>query len=277
MSAPSLRRTGSLSLAITAALLSLLPILWTVSSSFRPATDIFRYLSPLSVRSFVPSQVTLDNYRALLSGPFLQATVNSLLVAVVTVIIGLAICASAAFALSVIDFPGRSWIFGLVVVSFLVPFDAIAIPLASTFRDVGLADSYLALILPGLGNGLAVFLLRQFFLGLPKELVEAAELDGMGWWRILWHIYVPLSRPALVSAGLILFIFQWQAFLWPLLITTSPEKDLAATSLAKLSGQTGVDYGQLFAGTAVITIVPILLLLIFQRQFTQSLANTGGK
>jgi multiple sugar transport system permease protein/putative chitobiose transport system permease protein len=183
----------------------------------------------------------------------------------------------AAFALAVLDFPARSVVFGLMVVSFLVPFDAIAIPLTSIFRDAGLQNTYLALVLPGVGNGFAVFLLRGFFQNVPTDLADAARVDGLGWWGIFLRIYLPLSKPALIGAGLILFVFQWQSYLWPLLIAPDPEYRVAPVAIAQLAGEHGVDFGGIFAGAVVTAGIPLLVLLFFQRYFTESLSSSGLK
>lgn len=255
----------------------LLPLWWIVISAFRPERDIFRYLSPLDPRVLIPDRVTLENFATLFEGQFLRATVNSLVVAGVTVVVGLVICSLAAYALSALQFRGREVVFAIVVVGFLVPFDAVAIPLGETFRDWGLRNTYAALILPGVGNGLAVFAIRQFFLGIPDELREAARVDGAGPLRVLFHIYLPLSRPALIGAGLVLFVFQWQAYLWPLIVVSDVELQVGPVVLAQLQGQAeyGFDPGQIFAGTFVLAVIPVLALLRFQRYFTQSLASSG--
>jgi len=183
----------------------------------------------------------------------------------------------AAFALAALDFPGRSVIFGIVVLSFLVPFEAIAIPLAHTFSDWGLTDSVTALVIPGLGNGLAIFTLRQFFLGIPPSLTEAARMDGANWFGIFLRIYLPLTRPALIGTGLILFLFQWQAYLWPILITTNDRNDVAPVAIAKTFNALSTDYGRVFAETAVLAIIPAVVLLALQRYFVTSVASTGSK
>ena len=264
-------------LALLVAATFALPIVWTLGSALRPSVEIFRYLSPLTLRAIVPAALSLENFAALLAGPFPRAVLNLLIVAGVTVAAGLLVCAMAAFGLSVPRFRLRDALFAVVVVSFLVPFDAIAIPLSELFRTWGLANSYAGLILPGIGNGLAIFLLRQFFLGIPSELREAAVVDGAGWWAIFWGIYLRLSAPALVAAGLILFVFQWQAYLWPLLVVSDPALDVAPVALAKLLGQFDFDFGQVFAGAAIIAAIPVVILLPLQRFFTQSLARSGIK
>jgi putative chitobiose transport system permease protein len=264
-------------LGAVVALLFVLPLWWTVASALRPQSETFESISDVSLWTLIPRSPTLNNLTRLFTGDFGRALFNSALVTMLTLVIGLAISATAAFALAVLDFPGRTAIFGVMVISFLIPFDAIAIPLSSIFRDAGLQNSYAALILPGIGNGFAVFLLRQFFLGIPRELTEAARVDGLGWWRVFWYIYLPLSRPALIGAGLILFVFQWQSYLWPLLIAPDPSMRVAPVAIAQFAGEHGVDFGLVFAGAVMTALVPLLVLLFFQRYFTQSLAATGGK
>ncbi|MDI5938824.1 carbohydrate ABC transporter permease [Micromonospora sp. PTRAS2] len=273
------RRTGrrTLWLVVPVAALAVAPLLWAVVSSLRPGEEIFRYLSPVSVRTVVPSTVSLDNYRAVLESSFTLALLNSVLVTTVSVALGLAVSSLAAFALAMIPFPGRAALFGVMVVSFLVPFEAIAIPLASTFREADLQNTLVGLILPAVGNGLAIFLLRQFFLGIPTSLSEAARMDGLSWFGIYLRIYLPLSRASMVGAGLILFVFQWQSFLWPLLIAPAPAVRVAPVAIADFAQESGVDYGQMFAAATLTAVVPLLVLLFAQRQFASSLASTGER
>jgi putative chitobiose transport system permease protein len=253
------------------------PLLWMLSSSLRSGADIFGHLNELSLGTFLPTQWTLDNFVALVGGSFGRATLNSLFVTAVTVAVGLIVCAMAAFALAALKFRGAGAMFAIVILSFLLPFDAIAIPLAKLFQTWQLQNTYTGLILPGIGNGLAIFVLRQFFLNIPRDLNEAARVDGVGWWGIFWRIYLPLSKPALIGAGFTLFLFQWQAFIWPLLIGTAPDKVLGPIALANLNGQFSVDFGALFAGSLILTVIPMLLLLRYQRHFTESLSTTGGR
>lgn len=271
------RRLALLGAAVALAVLTLLPLWWALASSLRPRSDIFRYLSPLSARSVWPTPFTLDNYLVVLGGEFRWALINSFIVSVSTIVLGLAVCAVAAFALAVLDFPFRRVVFGVVVVSFLIPFESIAIPLAEFVSSLGMQNTYNGLVLPGIGNGMAIFALRQFFLGIPRELGEAARVDGLGWWRILWRIYLPLSKPALIGAGLVLFILQWHAFLWPLLIAPDPAMQVAPVAIAQFAQENDVDYGATFAGAVLTALVPLALLLYFQRYYLQSIAASAGK
>lgn len=264
-------------LAIGVSLLFLLPILWLLASAFRSSTETFASSSPLSWHALWPREFTMDNMTSAIDAGFLTALRNSIVVATITVVAGLMISASAAFALAVIPFRGRTATFSIVVLSFLVPFEAIAIPLSRSFGEWGLTNTLLALILPGLGNGLAVFILRQFFLGVPYSLAEAAHLDGASWFRIFRSIYLPLTKPAMIGAGLILFLFQWQAYLWPILVTSRSELDVAPVAIAKAFGAFTTDYGRVFAQTAILAIIPALVLLAFQRYFVTSIATAGSK
>lgn len=264
-------------LAVMISLAFLAPVLWLLASTFRSATETFGSSSPLSWHVLWPQEWTLDNLRSAVDSGFLTALGNSLVVAAATVALGLLVSSAAAFALAVIPFRGRGAVFTVVVLSFLIPFEAIAIPLSRTVSDWGLANTLIALILPGLGNGLAVFTLRQFFLGIPRSLSEAAHLDGAGWFRIYRSIYLPLTRPALIGAGLILFLFQWQAYLWPILITSTQEMDLAPVAIAKSFGAFSTDYGRVFAETAILAVIPAVILLALQRYFVTSVASTGSK
>ncbi len=272
-----LGRSALTGLAAVVALLFFLPFFWMVGSAFRPGEEIFAFLSPLSPYSLIPKTVTLENFSGLFGGQLGRNVFNSILAAVLTVTFGLVICSTAAFALSVLRFPFRSAVFAVVVVSFMIPFDAIAIPLSDTFRAFGLQNTYAGLVLPAIGDGLAIFVLRQFFLGIPAEMREAARVDGAGWWTIFWRIYAPLSRPALIAAGLMLFLGQWQAFLWPLLIITEPSMQVAPVALSQFVGQFESNFGPMFAGATVVSVIPAVILLSLQPYFVRSVSSQGLK
>lgn len=275
------RRTRTVSMTLFVAVVSLvfvIPFVWIVITSLRPTEEALRYTAPFERRTFIPDSLTLDNYVELVTGPFLRAITNSLLVASASVVVGLVFASTAAYAFATVEFRGRGVLFAVVVFSFMIPFEVLAIPLSSAVRDLDLTNSYITLVLPGIGNGLAVFLLRQFFLGVPKELGEAASIDGASWAGVFWRIYLPLSRPALISAGLMIFLFQWQAYLWPLLVTTDTDHEVGSVALARFFGQSyDADYGLIFAGAAVLAGVPALLLLFFQRHLVETGASSGLK
>lgn len=268
---------GTSVLAIVVGVAFLTPLAWSFVNSLRPGSETFSYLDPLQWQTFFTLTPTLDNYVALLDTDLSRAILNSLLVSLVTVLAGLAVCATAAFGLSAFRFRGQGILFSVVVLTFLIPFDAIAIPLADMFRDWDLQNTFIGLILPGIGNGMAIFLLRTFFLAIPEELVEAARLDGLGWWGVFTRIYLPLSRPSLIGAGLMLFLFQWQAYVWPLLMGTDKDHILGPVALSNLQGQFQVDYGVLFAASMVLVLIPLVIILSLQRYFIQSVTTSGLK
>ena len=279
-SAPASTRSArgvSLVVAIVAAVFAVAPLWWILVSSLRSSRDIFATMSPLSWRTFLPTSATFANYAHIFASPVTRAIGNSLIVTALTAVIGLVISSMAAFALSALRVPGQAAMFTIVVLSFMIPFDAVSVPLANLTQQVNLENSFFALVLPGLGNGLAIFLLRQFFLGIPQELVEAARLDGANSWTIYLRLYLPMSRGALTGAGLILFIFQWQAYIWPLLVVSSPNMSVGAVALGQLFGQYGVDWGQVFAAAVLLTAIPTLIVLGFQRYLAGSFSQGGIK
>lgn len=276
MRRPWLRRFWTVT-AVALAAYSILPLWWMLASAAKPSADIFTGLSPLRPRALLPTSLTLEHFTSLAGTAFPRALGTSLIVVTVSVVFGVGLSALAAYGLAMFRFRGQGVLFALVVISFLVPFDAVALPLSEVFRGWGLDSTYAALILPGVGNGFAVFLLRQFFLGIPRELLEAARVDGMGELRIFAQIVLPMSKPALVSAAQLDFVFQWQSFLWPLLIATDPRMTVAPVALASFAGQFDVDFGQMFAGAVLTVLVPMVVLLFAQRYFTTSIASSGSK
>jgi multiple sugar transport system permease protein/putative chitobiose transport system permease protein len=264
--------------AVVAGLAFVLPAVWILIGSFRPNIEILTTMSPLSWHLIIPSKLTLENYTHLLfDSGFARALLNSFIVCIASVALGLAMSAMAAYALAVYDFPGRNLIFAVIVISFMVPFEAIAIPLAQQFTSWGLGNTTIGLILPGIGNGLAIFNLRQYFMGIPQSYREAAMLDGASEPRILFSLYVRLSGPALTNSALLIFLGQWTAFLWPLLLISNNRLQLAPVALAGTFGEHAADYGQNFAGTIVLTLVPAISMFVLQRFFGRLSIGSGEK
>jgi putative chitobiose transport system permease protein len=278
---PRRRSTSTVVLTAVSVIVGLgfvLPAVWIFIGSFRPNLEILTTMSPLSWHLIIPSELTLENYsRLLFDSGFARALLNSFIVCIASVALGLAMSAMAAYALAVFHFPGRNLIFAVIVISFMVPFEAIAIPLAQQFTDWGLGNTMVGLILPGLGNGLAIFNLRQYFLGIPQSYREAAMLDGASEPRILFSLYARLSGPALTNSALLIFLGQWTAFLWPLLIVSDNSLQLAPVALASTFGEHAADYGQNFAGTIVLTLVPAISIFVLQRFFGRLSIESGEK
>jgi multiple sugar transport system permease protein len=255
-----------------------LPLIWSLASSLRPLDEIFKYTSPFSLKAFFPDQLDLSAYVSIFwDKGFGIAVFNSVFVATATVLGGLIINGLAGFVFAVFQFPGRQLLFFLTVLSFLVPFEAISIPLYNVIKLLGWIDTYYALIIPGLANGVVIFLFRQFFSQIPRELAEAARMDGAGWLRILWQIYLPLSKPVIISAALFIFLFQWESFLWPLICTRSEHLKVIQVALAGFQERYTTLLNELFAASNVATLIPLFVLLPLQHFYIQGVTAAGFK
>jgi multiple sugar transport system permease protein/putative chitobiose transport system permease protein len=254
------------------------PLLWALASSLRPRNEIFEYLMPFSLKALYPTTPTLEAYRVIFFDKgFGRAVFNTGLVAVATVAGGLLVAALAGFAFARLEFPGKRALFGLTVVTFLVPFEAMAIPLYDLIQQFGWVDTYAGLIVPGVANGIAIFLFRQAFAEIPNDLVDAARLDGATWLGILFHIFLPLTKPVIVGASLLLFLFQWESFLWPLIAVRDERYKVVQVALSDFQLQYQTLWEQLFAASIVAAVIPLLLLLPFQRYYVRSVVGTGLK
>ena len=254
------------------------PRCWALPSPLRPVDDVFRYASPFSLKALYPSEPTLAAYREIFAGKgFGRAILNTFLVSAATVAGGIVVAALAGFAFARIEFPGRRVLFVLTVVTFMVPFEGIAIPLYDLMGSLGWIDTYAALIAPGIANGVAIFLFRQFFAEIPQDLVDAARLDGAGWFTVLVQIFLPLSKPVAIGASLLLFLFQWESFLWPLIAVRSEQYKVVQVALGDFQLQFQTLWDQLFAASVIAAAIPLLILLPLQRYYVRSLVGTGIK
>ena len=265
-------------LYLTVGFLFLLPLWWALASSVRPLNDIFKYVSPFSLAALIPDKLTFEAYRSIFFDKgFGTAVFNSLFVALATVLAGLGVNSLAGFAFAVLRFPGRNALFGITVLTFLVPFEAISIPLYTVVRSLGWLDTYMALIVPGVANGIVIFLFRQFFSQVPRELVDAARIDGASWLTIFVRIYLPLSKPVIISAALLIFLFQWEAFLWPLISTRSEGLKVIQVALAGFEERYRTLWNELFAAATLAALIPLLILLPLQRFYVQGVTAGGFK
>ena len=265
-------------LYILIGLFFVLPLWWSLTSSLRPLDEIFKYTLPFSIKALWLDHIDLSAYLTIFGErQFGVAVLNSAFVAGMTVFGGLIINGLAGFVFAVFQFPGRQLLFFITVLSFLVPFEAISIPLYSVIKLFGWIDSYYALIVPALANGVVIFLFRQFFSQIPRELAEAARMDGAGWLRILWNIYLPLSKPVIISAGLLIFLFQWESFLWPLICTRSDHLKVIQVALAGFQQRYTTLWNELFAASNVATLIPLFILLPLQRFYIQGVTAAGFK
>lgn len=257
----------------------LLPYLWMVSSGLKSQRSIFSDVSPISWRTFLPVGGTLENVQALFTERGVgRALFNSLLVAAIQVLGALVVCSMAAYALTRIRFAGRSTVFAIILATFMLPTEALVVPLYSVVSGLGLVDSLAAVALPWVANVFGLFLLRQHFEQVPVQLDEAARLDGAGHIRIFWSVILPNVRTALATLSLVMFLFSWNSFLWPLVVIQSEEKQVVQVSIAQSVAPGELpNWGLTFAGAAVATLPLLILFLLLQRYFVRGLATTGLK
>ena len=262
---------------IMVATVLLLPVYWLLMSSLRPADQIFRHAGTFSLETLVPMQLTFENFRFIFSGSFPRALFNSMFIAVTTVIVGVFVNSLAGFAFAVFEFPLKRALFIIVLLSFMMPFESIVIPLYTLMRGLGWTDTYAALILPEAAGGLVIFLFRQFFAGIPKEIYEAARLDGATWWQIYRRMTMPLSGPTIATASLILFIHQWDAFFWPLVAASRQDLAVVQVAIARNMTLEQANWGALFASASAAVLVAMGPFLFLQRYYIRVVATQADR
>ncbi len=250
---------------------TVVPLLWMVFGSLKTRSEVYSL-------DLLPREPTLDNYRYVFTEvPFLRYMFNSFFVATTVTVLALWFHSMAAYALSRLRFPGRDTLFLLIFSTFLVSLPVILVPLFILVRELNMLDSYAGLIVPAIFNAFGIFLLRQFYLGLPRDLEEAAIIDGAGYWRVYWNIVLPLSRPILSALAVFFFLANWNSFLWPLTITSDPNLRMVQIGIASFQQQYSGSQQYILAASTVVALPTMLLFFIFQRQFVESVKTSGLK
>lgn len=271
------RPTGTVALYTTLIVISLLivlPLVWILLTSFK--TDFNAIDSPLNP---IPHPFTTNAYQTLASGqqPIFRWFLNSLAAALLQTALILVTASAGAYALARLEFRGKRIVFGAIIATLLVPPVIFLIPNYLIVQNLGWLDSIWAITIPGAAGAFGIFFLRQFFVGLPLEIEEAARVDGAGDFRIFWQIILPLSRPALATLAVLSFLNNWNDFLWPVYVLLSPENQTLQPGLAVLQGAYSTHFSIVMAG-AIIASIPVLILFTFaQRQIVESVASTGIK
>ncbi len=259
-------------------LVSVVPLLWALTSSLRPDDEIFRYTTRLSWKTLLPIGGTIQNFREILfEDRFARFFGNSLLVAGATILLGLLVNSLAAFGFARFTFPGQRVLFGFVLVTFMVPFEVIVLPLYLVVRSLGWLDTYRALIIPAVPDAFSIFLIRQFMAKLPRDMFEAGRVDGASWWDLYWRVALPNVKPALITASLLLFLRQWDAFFWSLVATSSLELTVIQVALTKYMTEFVTYWGRLLAGSMLATLPIVAAFFLLQRYFVQSVTSSGIK
>jgi multiple sugar transport system permease protein len=257
----------------------LVPTIWMVSLSFQPNEVLARTTSTTAF-GLIPIPFTLDNYAALFAfGETPRWFLNSVIVAGGMTLGVLAVSTTAGYALARLDFPYKTPIVILCLIGLMVPEQAVFIPLYTMFADFGWHNSYHALILPRMAVPIGVFLMMQFFRGIPKDIEEAARLDGVGWLQIFWHVMLPLARPAMMTLAILTFLYAWNDYLWPLV--SAQQRDYFTITLGLASIQANFaqaeGLGRIMASGVIASLPVVILFLIFQRYVVRAMTAGGSK
>ncbi|MGW4734298.1 carbohydrate ABC transporter permease [Streptomyces shenzhenensis] len=285
-----LKHTGGHAGRIVLALVFALPLVFMVVSSFKSDDQIFGDLG--SVRAFLPVGVlSLDNYTGVFGRvPAAQFLLNSVLISSITVVLGIVINSLAAFALSRMRWPGRKLVLTAIIATLIVPFETFALPLVWWVNQLpllrlngfhlewttGWMDTYQVQIVPFVANAFSIFFFHQYFQSVPKELDEAAVMDGAGWFTIYRRIVMPLSGPAIATVAILTFLPAWNSYLWPLMVVQSENLRPVMVGISYFF-QLNVGWGQIMAYSSMITVPILALFVAFQRSFVNSIASTGVK
>ncbi|WP_337061643.1 carbohydrate ABC transporter permease [Kineococcus sp. G2] len=253
------------------ALVWVFPLYWMVVTALSARADLATGRVGL-----VPTSVDLGGFRrALVDLPVLQWVVNSAAIAVVAVVLTVVVDVLAGYVLAKHRFPGRTVVFFCIVATLMVPVQTLLVPQFDLVNDLGWINSYWAVIVPRSAEAFGVFLARQYFLSLPDELLEAAQLDGAGQLRALWSVVLPLARPLVAVLVVMTFMWRWNEFAWPLVALRAPELYTLPVGLSFLQSQYTTDYPALMAGALVSALPVLVLFALAQRQFVAGLARSG--
>lgn len=262
-------------LLIGIGLIFLLPMIWMLSTSLKPPAQWFS-----ATLRWIPRTFTLENYAALFNNtqtPMGRWFLNSIGVATISTILVLVLDSLAAYAYARLDFPGRRPLFALLIATLFLPGLMFLIPNFLTVYKLGLLNTYPGVILPGLAGVFGVFFLRQFFESIPKELEEAAIIDGANTFQVFFRVVLPLAKPALATLAVITFLASWNDFLWPLLVLQRAEALTLPPGLASLQSAFSSSYGLAMAGAVVVAVPVLIIYIVLQRFIVQSVASTGLK
>lgn len=250
----------------------MLPYIWMVSTSLKGPSEIFAY-PPI----WIPRAWRFQNYvEAWNAAPFGRYFVNSAFVALAVTVGQLVTCSLAAFAFARIEFKGKNVMFALFLSTTMISTQVTLVPSYLVLKNLHWLDTYQALIVPFLANGFGVFMIRQYFMTIPRELEDAAKLDGCGRLRFLWQILLPLSKPVVASQALFAFMGNWNSYLWPLIVTTSEHMRTLQIGLRYfVSQEGGTQWGSFMAATVFVSFPIVVFYLFVQKSFVGGIATTG--
>jgi sn-glycerol 3-phosphate transport system permease protein len=254
--------------------LTVVPYLWLLSTSLKQRTAVFT-----PVPQWLPWPLQAENYVEIFGvAPFGRYLLNTVIVVTGILVVQLVTVTLAAYAFARRRFPGRELLFALFITQMVIPIHATFVPNFLVLRGLDLLNTHLAMMVPFFASGYGTFLLRQAFRQVPRELEDAAVLDGCGGLGFLWHVLVPLARPTLVAFALISLVSHWNDYLWPLIVTDTPDVRTLTIGLSMfIQQESGADWTLLMAATAFVTAPLMLAFLVFQRKFVESFMTSGLK
>lgn len=260
-------------LLILGAIITIIPFIWMILTSFKTLGE-----STMIPPTIFPKEIQWGNYKeAMRTLPYGKFYFNTIVFTVLTTLGQIIFCSMAGYAFARIDFKGKNFIFVLILSVLMVPGQIFLIPQFMIMKKLELLNSITALVLPSLFSAYGTFLMRQFYMGIPKELEEAARLDGCNHFTIFWKIMTPLVKPGITALAITACLYCWNSLMWPLIVNTSIDKMTLSAGLSTLSGQHGTDFPVAMAGTVLAVWPMIILFAIFQKYFVEGMASTGSK
>ena len=258
---------------MTTGLFFMFPFIWSISTSLKPMSDLFAVTPNL-----IPSEIRWQNYADVFdSAPFLRFYANTVFVTLVRTAGQVFIASLAAFAFAQLRFPGRDALFFVLLAGLMVPDQVLIVPRFIIMRQLGWLDTYQGLIIPLMFSAFGAFLLRQYFLGIPKDFYEAAKLEGANPFQVYWDIYLPLARPALAAFGFLSLLFSWNEFLWALTVINSSDMQVLSVGIALFQGQYFTNNAILLAAANMATFPLLIAFLFFQKQLVEGITLSGLK
>ncbi|WP_152983791.1 carbohydrate ABC transporter permease [Peribacillus muralis] len=250
-----------------------MPFLWMILTSLKTYAESI-HVPPV----IFPKDLQWGNFIEVFGLlPFFKFMFNTFIITVVRTAGQLFLCSLAAYAFARIEFPGRNILFLLALSVLMVPGQVFLLPQYMIMVKLGWLNTLQAVIVPGMFSAFGTFLLRQFFMGLPKELEEAARLDGCNHFQIYWKVMLPLAKPGLIALGIFTTLWSWNELMWPMIVNSSPESMTLSVGLSSLQGQYLTNYPVLMAGSFLAILSMLVLFIILQKQFIEGIAVTGGK
>lgn len=262
------------SVLILGATLMILPFVWMVLTSLKTVGEA----TSMNPFVFFPKELHWENFQEVIQqNNFIQLYFNTFAMMFFRVLCAVLFSAMAGYAFARLQFPGRNFLFGLVLFQMMVPAQIFVVPQYLMVDKIGMRNTIFALVFPGLVSAFGTFLLRQFFMGLPKELEESARLDGCNIGQTFWKIMLPLTRSGLVALGIFTALFSFKDLMWPLIVNTNSDAGTLSSALSKISSAYSINYPELMAA-AVLAVWPMMLVyILFQKQFIEGIATSGGK